>query len=139
MMCSIAGGKFCQRKPELVAIIDGGVDVVRGVDQHFILNASLSYDPDVGPGNHTGISFTWHLGTIKGNSSNNKAFFDTLKDTSIDYEKIVHGKNITVNTTSFNVNKTYVAILVVAKGYCNASVFQIIRIVKGSPPQVSQR
>ena len=139
MMCSIAGGTFYRRKPELVAIIDGGVDVVRGVDEHFILNASPSYDPDVGPGNHTGISFTWHLGTIKGNSSNNKDFFVTLKDTSIDCEEILHGKNITVNTTSFNVNKTYVAKLVVAKGYRKASVFQIIRVVNGSPPQLSQR
>ena len=112
--------------------------MVRGLDEHFVLNASLSYDPDVGPGNHTGISFTWHLGTIRGNSSNNKVFV-TLKHTSVDYEEILHGKNIIVNTTKFNVNKTYVAKLVVAKDYRNASVFQIIRVVKGSPPQVSQR
>ncbi|XP_067023241.1 polycystin-1-like protein 2 [Acropora muricata] len=131
------GGKFCRRKPELVAIIDGGVDVVRGLDEHFVLNASLSYDPDVGPGNHTGISFTWHWGTITGNSSNNKVFFVTLKHTSIDYEEILYGKNVTVNIT--NVNKTYVAKLVVAKDHRNATVFQIIRVVKGSPPQVSQR
>ena len=139
MMCSIAGGKFWRTKPELVAIIDGGVEVVRGLNEHFILNASLSFDPDDGPGDYTGISFTWHLGTIKGNSSNNKAFFFTLKDASIVYEKILHGKNIRVNTTSFNINKTYVAKLVVAKDYRNASVFQVIRMVKGSPPQVSQR
>ena len=136
MMCSIAGGNFCRRKPELVAIIDGGVDVVRGLDEHFVLNASLSYDPEVGPGNNTGISFTWHLGTIKGNSSNNKVFFVTLKHTSIDYEKILNGKNITVK---INKTVTYVAKLVVAKDCRNASVFQIIRVVKGSPPQVSQR
>ena len=139
MMCSIAEGKFCRRKTKLVAIIDGGVDVVRGLDEPFVFNASLSYDPDVGPGNHTGISFTWHLGKIKGNSSNNKVFFVTLKHTSVDYEEIQHGKNIIVNRTKFNVNKTYVAKLVVAKDYRNASVFQIIRVVKGSPPQVSQR
>ena len=111
--------------------------MVRGLDEHFVLNASLSYDPDVGPGNHTGISFTWHWGTITGNSSNNKVFFVTLKDASVDYEQILHGKNVTVNITT--VNKTYVAKLVVAKDDRNASVFQIIRVVKGSPPQVSQR
>ena len=139
MMCSIAEGKFCRRKPELVAIIDGGVDVVRGLDEHFVLNASLSYDPEIGPANHTGINFTWHLGTIKGNSSNNKVFFVTLKHTSVDYKERRHGKNIIVNTTKFNVNETYIAKLVVAKDYRKASVFQIIRVVKGSPPQLSQR
>lgn len=45
---------------KVVARISGGAFLLHGYDRTFItLNASESYDPDVGEGNHTDMSFTW--------------------------------------------------------------------------------
>ena len=139
-MLKIAEGKFCRRKPELVAIIDGGIEVTLGLNKSYTLNASLSYDPEFGPGDHTGMNFTWFFGAIKGNSTSNEDSFIVLEDAVIEYQEArAHGKVVATNTTHLKVNTTYVTKLVVAKDYRNASVFQILRVVNGDPPQVSQR
>ncbi|XP_068742451.1 polycystin-1-like protein 2 [Montipora capricornis] len=133
-------GKFCRRKPELVAIIDGGIEVTLGLNKSYTLNASLSYDPEVGPGDHTGMNFTWFFGAIKRNSTSNKDSFIVLEDAVIEYlDDTAHGKLVATTIRHLNVNTTYVTKLVVAKDYRNASVFQILRVVNGDPPQVSQR
>ena len=43
----------------LVAKIEGKTEASQGFSQMLTLNGSRSYDPDVGPGDYSGLSFTW--------------------------------------------------------------------------------
>ena len=43
----------------LVANITGARRASQGLNETLILNGTLSHDPDVGPGEYTGIEFTW--------------------------------------------------------------------------------
>lgn len=57
---STAHGFLKITRSTLVARISGGAFVLQGYDNTFFtLNASESYDPDVGKGNYTDMSFTW--------------------------------------------------------------------------------
>ncbi|XP_078376213.1 polycystin family receptor for egg jelly-like [Oculina patagonica] len=136
-------GKSCQRKPDLVAVIYGGAEVIRGHNETITMNASLSYDPDVGRGDHSGMNFTWHYGEIKGNYSGlqttMKDSFTGINHSSIRYSGNDSGIVITFNTSHMLVNKTYVVKLVVTKDYRSSSVYQVIHLVKGDPPEISQR
>ena len=143
---AFAGGKTCIRKPALVAIIDGGAEVIRGLNENKTTNGSLSYDPDVGPGNHSGMNFTWRFGEIKGNYSleqlSNKDQFIGPENSIIEFiGNEVHGLEVTFDPTHLNLseNKIYVVKLEVTKDYRNSSVYQVIRFVKGQPPKMSQR
>ena len=125
-------------------MIYGGAEVVRGHNENITMNASLSYDPDVGPENYSGMNFTWHYGEIKGNDtvqlSSKRDWFTGVKESAVEYSKDkVYGLEVTFDTTLMSVNKTYVVKLVVTKDYRNSSVFQVIRLVKGDPPNILQR
>ena len=142
--CYFAGGKSCIRKPDLVAIIDGGAEVIRGLNENITMNGSLSYDPDVGPGSHSGMNLTWRYGEIKGNYSlqqlSSKDLFIEPKNSIIEFiGNEVYGLEMTFDSTPMSVNKIYVVKLEVTKDYRNSSVFQVIRFVKGHPPKLSQR
>ncbi|XP_020619273.1 uncharacterized protein LOC110057034 [Orbicella faveolata] len=136
-------GKFCQRKPDLVAIIYGGAEVIRGQNENITMNASLSYDPVVGLGNHSGMNFTWHYGEIKGNYFGlQRAASDSftgVNQSTIRYSGSDSGLEVTFNTASMSINKTYLVNLVLTKDYRSSSVYQIIHLVKGDPPEISQR
>ena len=43
----------------LVANITGARKASQGLNETLILNGTLSHDPDVGPGDYTGLDFTW--------------------------------------------------------------------------------
>ena len=107
------------------------------------MNASLSYDPVVGLGNHSGMNFTWHYGEIKGNYSGLRTavsdFFEAVNKSNIRYTGNDSGLEVTFNTASMFLNKTYLVKLVVTKDYRSSSVYQIIHLVKGDPPEISQR
>ena len=107
------------------------------------MNASLSYDPVVGLGNYSGMNFTWHYGEIKGNYSGlQTAARDSITGVSqsnIRHSGVYSGLEVTFNTASMSINKTYVVKLVVTKDYRNSSVYQIIHLVKGDPPKITQR
>ena len=142
--CYFVGGKSCIRKPDLVAIIDGGAEVIRGLNENITMNGSLSYDPDVGPGNHSGMNLTWRYGEIKGNYSLQQlSSKDILIGPSNSIIKFtgnkVYGLVIPFDSTAMSENKIYVVKLEVTKDYRNSSVFQVIRFVKGQPPIMSQR
>ena len=133
----------CQRKPDLVAIIYGGAEVIRGDSQNITMNASLSYDPVVGLGNHSGMNFTWHYGEIKGNYSGLQTgardSFTGINQSTIRYSGCDPGREVTFNTAAMSINKTYLINLVVTKDYRSSSVNQIIHLVKGDPPEIFQR
>ena len=128
----------CRKKPELVAIIEGGAEVIRGLDENITMNASLSYDPDIGTGNNSGMNFTWHFGKVKGN--NDSFPLPSLSNIAVQYfaEK-GFGPVVIFSKKPLLLNQTYIMKLVVTKDYRTSSVFQVIRMQKGEPPRVSQR
>ena len=128
----------CRKKPELVAVIEGGAEVIRGLHENITMNASLSYDPDIGTGNNSGMNFTWHFGKIKGN---NYSFpLPSLSNIAVQYfaEK-GFGPVVIFAKKPLLLNQTYIMKLVVNKDYRTSSVFQVIRMQRGEAPRVSQR
>ena len=109
------------------------------------MNASLSYDPVVGLGDHSGMNFTWHYGEIKGNYSGLQTAardsFAGINLSSVHYIGNDSGREVIFNTapSMFQNLTTIVVKLVVAKDYRSSSDNQVIHLVKGDPPQISQR
>ena len=109
------------------------------------MNASLSYDPVVGLGNHSGMNFTWYYGEIKGNYSGLQTAardsFTGIIQSNVHYIENDYGRQVTFNTSSsmFQNLTILVVKLVVAKDYRSSSDHQVIHLVKGDPPQISQR
>ena len=109
------------------------------------MNASLSYDPVVGLGNHSGMNFNWHYGEIEGNYSGlptaERDNFTGINQSNVHYIWNDSGLVVTVNTASsmFQDLTTLVVKLVVAKDYRSSSDHQVIHLVKGDPPQIYQR
>ena len=107
------------------------------------MNASLSYDPDVGLGNYSDMNFTWYYGEIQGNYSGLQATvedsFMEVNLSSIRYFGKDSGLEVSFNTALMLVNKTYAVKLVMMKGCRTSSVYQVIHLVKGDPPEISQR
>ena len=129
-------------KPNLIAIISGGTEVIRGRNENITMNASLSYDPVVGLGNHSGMNFTWHYGEIKGNYSGLQTdSFTGINQSNVHYIENDSGREVTFNTASPMIQnlKILVVKLVVSKDYRSSSDHQVIHLVKGDPPQISQR
>ena len=131
--------------PNLVAIIYGGTEIIRGQNENITMNASLSYDPVVGPGNHSRMSFTWYYGEIRGNYSGLKTAegdnFTGINQSNVHYIGNDSGLEVTVNTASskFQDLMTLEVKLVVAKDFRSSSDHQIIHLEKGDPPQIFQR
>ena len=107
------------------------------------MNASLSYDQDGGFGNHSDMNFTWHYGEIEGNYSGpqktTEDSFIGVNLSSVRYFGKDSGLEVSFNTALLLVNKTYVVKLVVMKDCRMSSVYQIIHLVQGDPPEISQR
>ena len=143
MLFTDVDGKSYQRKPNLIAIIYGGTEVIRRQNENITMNASLSYDPAVGLGNHSGMNFTWRYGEIKNYSGLLTAArdFTGINLSSVHYIKNDSGREVTFHTASsfFHNLTTLVVKLVVAKDNRSSSDHQVIHLVKGDPPQISQR
>ena len=109
------------------------------------MNAPLSYDPVVGLGNHSGMNFTWHYGEIKSNYSGLQTeardSFTGINSSNVHYTENDSGREVTFNTASsmFRNLTTVVVKLVVAKDYRSSMDYQVIHLVNGDPPQISQR
>ena len=109
------------------------------------MNASLFYDPVVGLGNHFGMNFTWHYGEIKGNNSGlqtaARESFTGINQSNVHYFGNDCGREVTFNTaSSMFQNQTTLAVkLVVAKDNRSSSDHQVIHLINGDPPQISQR
>ena len=102
------------------------------------MNASLSYDPDIGTGNNSGMNFTWHFGKIKGN---NYSFpLPSLSNIAVQYfaEK-GFGPVVIFAKKPLLLNQTYIVKLMVTKDYRKSNVFQVITLQNGEPPKVSLR
>ena len=120
-------------------------EVIRGRNENITMNASLSYDPDVGLGNYSRMNFTWHYGEIKGNYSGlltaARDSFAGINPSNVYYTENDSGREVTFNTapSMFQNLRTLVIKLVVAKDNRSSSDHQVIHLVKEHPPQISQR
>ena len=135
-------GKSYQRKPNLIAVIYGGAEAIQGQNENITINASLSYDPVVGLGNHSGMNFTWRYGEIKGNYSGLQTAasdsFTGMNQSNVHYIGNDSGLEVTFNTASsmFQDLTTLVVKLVVAKDYRSSSDHQVTFGKRGSASNI---
>ena len=118
----------------LRAIIEGGSSVRWGSTETVTVNGSLSYDGDIGPYTHTGISFTWYCrDSVENASMSNDCFgaFVALKN--------VTPTIIGINTRLLTVAKKYVLTLTISKDVRSSSVEMSFEIATGEIPQVVLR
>ena len=135
-----------KRKLDLVAVISGGAEVTRGLHNNITLIASLSYESEVAHGNRSGMKFTWHFGKFTGNRSSKRAeakaekdFFTAVNESAIHYYGKAFGEQISLNTKALSVNQTYIVKLVVIKDSRISTVYQVIHLIEGDPPEIYQR
>ena len=125
---------FIQSIPgPIIAIIDSGSSVRWGSTETVTVDGSLSYDGDIGPGTHAGVTFTWSC-------------FDSLDNTTISYDCFGAFANENINATAIRVNpsqlqvgKTYVLRLTVSKDTRSAFAEMSFEIETGKVPQVALR
>ena len=125
---------FIQSIPgPIIAIIDGGSSVRWGSTETVSVDGSLSYDGDIGPGTHAGVTFTWSC-------------FDSLDNTTISdncfgafVNENINATTISVNPSQLQVRKTYVLRLTVSKDTRSAFAEMSFEIVAGEVPQVTLR
>ena len=83
------------------AIIDGGIKVRWSSSKAVTVDGSLSYDADIGPGNHTGVNFTWSCyDPVKNVSFSNDCFGSFVGESNLTAVRI-DPKRLTFG------NKTY--------------------------------
>ena len=124
--------------------------VTRGLQENITLSASLSYDPEAGPGNRSGMNFTWHYGKITADQSSKqvkgkakkvsqRSFSTAVNESAIHYNGTASGENISLNTEALSANQTYIVKLEVTKDIRISTVYQIIHLLEGDPPKIDQR
>ena len=117
----------------LRAIIDGGSTVRWGSNDAVTVNGSLSYDEDIGPGDHAGLSFTWYC-------------LDPEENVSISYdcfgaflEGYVNNPVVGIDTRLLVVGKTYVLRLNLSKDTRSSFAEMKFEIAAGEIPQLTLR
>ena len=92
------------------------------------------------------MKFTWHFGKFTGNRSSKRAeakaekdFFTAVNESAIHYYGKAFGEQISLNTKALSVNQTYIVKLVVIKDSRISTVYQVIHLIEGDPPEIYQR
>ena len=114
------------------AVIDGGSSVRWGSVENVTVDGSLSYDGDIGPGNHTGLSFVWSCLHAHDNVTMSSDCFDSFVgevDTSA----------ISIDPGQLTVGETYVLRLTVSKDDRSSFTEMAFEIARGEVPQVALR
>lgn len=134
----------------LIADILGGNKVTRGKGSVITLDGSPSSDPDVGPGNHSSMQFTWLC------KNQNESFPDgPLSSLPVVTSLSGPGKGgcfgtgvgklksnakaVQLDTSQMAVGESYDVKLVVKKDDREDDFVQEIEIVSGNPPEVTMR
>ena len=147
-------GFFTIEKSPLRAKISGGNTVTKGKGKTITLNGSLSQDPDVEPGNITSMNFTW-LCKKRNESFPNLSF--PIRVVSLTRGPGQGGGGgggcfgtgvgrlssnravVNLSTIAMNVGEFYDIKLIVQKDTRYGDYVQEIKIVNGTPPEVSIR
>ena len=116
----------------LRAIIDGGSSARWGSVETVTVDGSLSYDGDVGPGNHDGVEFTWYCREAIENGSVNNDCFGAFVDGA-------NALAVSIDTSVLDIGKTYALCLNVSKDVRSAFAEMTFEIAAGEIPQVKLR
>ena len=116
----------------LRAIIDGGSSVLWGSRDAVTVDGSLSYDGDVGPGNSSGLKFTWSCYRLGDNTSVSNNCFGSFKgDVTL--------TSIEIIPRGLKIRNPYVLRLTVSRDDRSHFAEIIFEIAAGEIPQVSLR
>lgn len=115
------------------AIIDGGSSVRWGSKEIVTVNGSLSYDGDIGPGNHSGLNFAWSCLHSEDNASLSNDCFGA----SVGHVNAFTA--ISIDPGRLEVEKTYVLRLTVSKDDRSSTAEISFEIAQGEVPQVILR
>lgn len=116
------------------AIIDGGSSVRWGSKEIVTVDGSLSYDGDIGPGNHTGLNFAWSCLHANDNATiSNDCFGSFVGDVN------TMSSISTIDPGKLDVNKSYVLRLTVSKDDRSSFAEMSFEIAAGEVPQVTLR
>ncbi|KAJ7330803.1 hypothetical protein OS493_021737, partial [Desmophyllum pertusum] len=118
----------------VLAIIDGGSSVRWGSKDIVTVDGSLSYDGDIGPGNHTGLNFTWScLNSEVNDSMSNDCYGSFIGEVN------VLSTAISIDPGKLEVGKSYVLRLTVSKDDRSSIAKMSFEIAAGEVPQVTLR
>ncbi|CAH3159289.1 unnamed protein product, partial [Pocillopora meandrina] len=123
-------------KIDLVAVISGGAEVTRGLHRNITLNASLSYDPEVAHANQPRIMVKSQEFPSANKRRRRQTKISLRQYTS---QPFTSGEQISLNTKAMSVNQTYIVKLVVTKDIRISTVYQVIHLIEGDPPEIYQR
>ena len=113
------------------AIIDGGSSIRWGSKNIVTVDGSLSYDADIGPGEHTGLNFTW---TCRNDTNVSNTCFGSFHG-----EGNVSSTIIRIDPSGLEINKTYSLRLTVSKDMRSSFAEMSFAITAGEVPQVTLR
>ena len=150
LVTSSALGFFMITKSPLVADILGGNKVTRGKGNVITLDGSASSDPDVGPGNHSSMQFTWlckkQHESFPGGSLSSLPVVTLLSGPGsggcfgTGVGKLSSSAKVAqLDTSQMVVGESYDIKLVVIKDDRGDDFVQEIEIVSGDPPEVTMR
>lgn len=109
-------------------IIDGGSKVRWGSNENVTVNGYLSYDKNIGPGDLTGLNFTWSCRDSGANAS-----------VTLESWKANVPSSVNIETSQLHLGKTYVLRLTVTKGARSSFDEMSFELVQGNIPHVSLR
>ena len=117
-------------------IIDGGSRVRWGSNENVTVNGLLSYDRNIGPGDLTGLNFTWSCRASGTNTST------TLKSDECFHSFIVE-ENVTssvnIETSQLDLGRQYILRLIVTKDERSSFAEMSFDLVDGKIPHVFLR
>ena len=92
------------------------------------------------------MKFTWHYRKVTGNHSSKQAeaktekyLFTAVNHSAINCNKNLSGELVSLNTEALSVNQIYIVKLVVTKDIRISTVYQVIHLIEGDPPEIYQR
>ena len=115
------------------AIIDGGSSVRWGSVDNVTVNGSLSYDGDIGPGNHCGLNFAWSCLHSEDNASLSNDCFGAFVG------HVNASTVISIDPGRLKVGITYILRLTVSKDDRSSTAEMSFEIAEGEVPQVTLR
>ena len=114
------------------AIIDDGSSVRWGTNENVTVNGSLSYDGNIGPGDRTGLNFTWSCHYSAGNTVTNECFHSFFIEVNVT-------SSVNINSSRLEVGKIYVIRLTVSKNERSSFAVMSFEIVDGRIPNIALR
>ncbi|KAL9954033.1 hypothetical protein ACROYT_G041521 [Oculina patagonica] len=118
------------------AIIDGGSSVRWGSAEIVTVDGSLSYDGDIGPGDHTGLNFTWSCTDADDIATISNDCFGSFVGEVNEFSTAI---SIDPQAGQLQVGKAYVLGLTVSKDNRSSFCEMLFEIAAGEVPQVALR